>query len=431
MNKLKSLLNSKIFLTVLSIVFTGVATVLIFPVSNFIAHRSLDVVTNFYMVAGFMFLLAMTAGVQTFLLVTLIWGKNFLTEKEKRKHEPSAEDLNEIDFSMRSMKVTGAKKSFIFIAILALNIFAFDYAGQGILVTGSKRYHVLTRLRSPDGQQRADAVPGAIQLVGDQEVESALRRILETPGEAREWAVYAAGVRRDKKLKNPIAALLRTGDERERAAAAVALARMEDPRLIRLVIDAWPKFGKLQSDALIALGMIGKKRIGNSQDILLFSDAELHEVGQFLVQLLESRKLDKVLTRLAIWCLNRFESPEGLPYLESLLSTQTDTQTLCVALEALGNIGAADSSPKMVAFIPKADKKAQCNELVAHDFTGKQVLLCNNSNLVARIIYEIAHIGDYRAVPEMSRVAENPAYQKSIRNLAKEFVFKMQYQPRN
>ena len=210
----------------------------------------------------------------------------------------------------------------------------------------------------------------------------------------------------------------------------MALARLEDSRLIRLVIDAWPKFGEYKKDALIALGMVGKKRIDHKRNILLFSDAELAEVGEFLVTRLKSGKLDKVLTRLAIWCLNKFESPEGLDYLESLLTMETDVQTLCMSLEALGNIGAADSSPKMVAFIKSADKKAECREMVANDFTGKQVLLCTNSNLIARIIYEIAHIGDYRAVPEMSRLAENPAYKKSIRALAKEFVFQMQYRPR-
>ena len=81
----------------------------------------------------------------------------------------------------------------------------------------------------------------------------------------------------------------------------------------------------------------------------------------------------------------------------------------------------------MVQFVKVADKEAQCKEMVATDFTGKQVLICNNANLIARIIFEIAHIGDHRAVPEMSRLSENTEYKESIRNLAKEFVFKMQY----
>lgn len=444
MSKLKSLLNSKLFLLVLSIVLAAISFLLIHPISDFIANKSLSVVTNFYIVASFMLLLASASAAQAFLIVAMIWGQNILVEpslKMAKTKQDANGDLSldtsndgngavvdEVDFSMRSMKVTGAKKSFVFGAVLALNIFVFDYVGDGVLVTGSKKYHVLTQLRSPEGQTRADAVPGAIQLVGDEDVAASLRTIIETPGEAREWAVYAAGIRRDGKLRNPIATILRTGKKRERAAAAVALARLEDPRLIRLVIDAWPHFKELKSDGLIALGMVGKKRL--NKNILFFSEAELHEVGVFLVDLLERQKLTNMETRLAIWCLNKFESPEGLAYLENLLSNDTDIQTLCIALEALGNIGAADTSPKLVAFVKEADKEAHCQELVAMDFTGKQVLLCNNSNLVARIIYEIGHIGDYRAVPEMSRLAENPQFKKSIRNLAKEFVFKMQYQPR-
>ncbi|MBN2714502.1 MAG: hypothetical protein JXX14_01530 [Deltaproteobacteria bacterium] len=425
MKKLKSLLNSKLFLGTVSIVLIAFSLVSIIPVSKYIINESLDVVTNFYTVAVFMLLLALSSAAQAFLIVAVIWGKNIIQPKPAELKRNGEDD---IDFSMRAMKVTGAKKSFIFGAALAINIFAFDMIGDGVLVTSSKRYHVLTNLRSTDGQQRADAMAGAIQLIGDAEVASALRRIMESPGEAREWAVYAAGIRGDSKLRNPIANLLRTGNKRERAAAAMALARMNDPRLIRLVIDGWPKFEEMQKDALIALGMVGKKRL--NRDVFLFSDSEMRELGAFLAEQLESKRLDKDLTRLAIWCLNKFESAEGLAYLESLLSVQTDTQTLCVALEALGNIGAADSSPKMVDFIKIADKSSECQEMVATDFTGKQVLICSNSNLIARIIYEIAHIGDYRAVPEMARLAEDPSYRESIRSLAKEFVFKMQYQPR-
>lgn len=421
MKNLKSLLNSKLFLFLLSIGFTIVAVLVIVPISTFISQKSLNVVSNFYLAASFMLLLAIASIAQALLIVRLIWGSSFVDTRQRRLKE------NELDFSMRNMKATGAKKSFVFGIVLAVNIIAFDYVSGGVLVTGSKRYHVLTRLRSIDGQQRADAVPGAIQLTGDKEVASALRRILEQPGEAREWAIYAAGIRRDRNLNNPIANLLRTGNARERAAAAVALARLEDPRLIRLVIDAWPHFGKLKSDALIALGMVGKKRLGKK--VLLFSDAELQEVGRFLSDQLKTRKLDKELTRLAIWCLNKFESPQGLPELENLLSIQTDLQTLCVTLEALGNIGAADTSPKLVEFIQEVDKSAHCKEMIATDFTGKQVLLCSSSNLVARIIFEIGHIGDSRAVPAISRLAENPEFKESIRNLAKEFVFKMQYRP--
>jgi HEAT repeat protein len=427
MNKLKSLINSKLFLAISSIVSIALSILLILPVSRFIINESVDVVTNFYMVAGLMFLLALSSLAQSFFIVAVIWGKPIVALNTGDSKNNLDDDS---DFSVKSMKVTGAKKSFIFGAVLALNILAFDMIGDGVLVTGSKRYHVLTQLRSTDVEQRTDAAYKAIQLVGDAEVADALRRIIETPGGAREWAVYAAGIRRDTKLADPIANLLRSGTSRERAAAAVALARLEDSRLIRLVIDAWPALGDLQADGLIALGMVGKKRLGKNQKILLFSEADLSEIGDFLVHLLESGKLDKVLTRLAIWCLNKFESPEGLGYLESLLQPVTDTQTLCVALEALGNIGAADSSPELVAFIKKADKEAECRELVATDFTGKEVLICSSSNLVARIIYEIGHIGDYRAVPEMSRLAENMEYRESIRNLAKEFVFKMQYQPR-
>ena len=184
MNRFKSLLNSKLFLGLASIAFIGLSIISIIPVSQFIINKSLDVVTNFYFVAGIMLLLALSSAAQAFFIVAVIWGKNIVEPKPKSLKR---KDEDDITFSMRSMKVTGAKKSFIFGAILAVNIFAFDMAGDGVLVTGSRRYHVLTKLRSNDGQQRADAMPAAIQLMGDAEVAAALRRIMENPGEAREY----------------------------------------------------------------------------------------------------------------------------------------------------------------------------------------------------------------------------------------------------
>jgi hypothetical protein len=100
-----------------------------------------------------------------------------------------------------------------------------------------------------------------------------------------------------------------------------------------------------------------------------------------------------------------------------------------MTIEALGNIGAADSSPKLVKLIGQVDKDGECKEMVVKDFANNQLLVCRNSNIIARIIFEIAHIGDYRAVSAMERLSANKDYSESIRKLAGEFVFKMNYAP--
>ena len=131
MNKLKSLLNSKPILGASSMVFIILSIVAITPVSNFIIHKSMDVVTNFYLVAAVMLLLAASSATQALLVVALVWGKTIIAPKPKDIKKGNEDEL---DFTMRNMKVTGAKKSFVFGAVLALNIFAFDMVGHGVLV---------------------------------------------------------------------------------------------------------------------------------------------------------------------------------------------------------------------------------------------------------------------------------------------------------
>ncbi len=418
MNSLKTIVNSFAFILVSALLGAGLCAALIIPVSSHIADVSVSVSDNFVLVGLFMALCVLSSFAQMRLLVRLIWGKSGVAT--------TAEE-GDLAASMRAMRVTGTKISLIFLAVLTVNIFVFDALGRGTLVTASARWGVLTRLRSGDAQTRADAMPRAIRLIGDEDVAHALRRVIRQKGPAREWAAWAAGIRRDAVSRDALQDLMRSGTPRERAAAAMALARLLDPDLVQLALEVWPQMGDYRADLLIALGTVGKQRRENKDTI--FSNGDLKLAGDFLVARLTGDELkgDKVLTRLAIWGLNRFESPEGLPWLENLLSPQTDLQTLCMALEALGNIGAADSSPKMVELIARADRKAECQEMVATDFTGAQTLICSRANLIGRIIHEIAHIGDHRAVSPLARLGDDESFDLSIRNLAKEFVYRMQY----
>ncbi|MBN2802208.1 MAG: hypothetical protein JXR91_03845 [Deltaproteobacteria bacterium] len=417
MKSIKSILNSAMFLSIGSAIGLILSLIIIFPVADFIAHKSVSVVDNFYMTGAFMFLLALSSGVQGFLVIKIIWGDKKGKSKKKR-----AKDDDDIYLSMRSMKVTGAKKSFVFGILLAVNIFSFDLIGSGVLVTKSYRYNVMSKLRSNDAQLIADASNGAIQLARDEDIAVMLGDIIDKKGPSAEWAAYAAGIRRDKNLTGLLKKMMLEGTPRQRAGAVIALARFEDPDLVKLSVEVWPQMDKYKSDLLIALAMVGKKQNKNGY---VFSDRDISLAGDFLVARLESKELTAEETKIAIFALNKFESPEALPYLEALLTPKTDTETLCIAIEALGNIGAADSSPELVSFIEKADKNASCTEMVVKDFAGDQLLICRNSNLIARLLFEIGHIGDYRAVSGIAKVAADKSYSESIRKMAQEFVSQM------
>jgi HEAT repeat protein len=389
----------------------------IFPVADYIGNESLSTTTNFYLIGAVMFGVALASAAEAMLVVRLIWGRGAVSGTSGRKVAEG-----EVETEVRSLKVTGTKKGLIFFVALAANILIVDQLGGGVLVTRTRHHHVLTQLRTTDAAARQEAADDAIQLVGDPQIAEALGRVIEAPGPAREWAAWSAGVRGDKGLKDHLAELLRTGKPRERAAAALSLARLEDPRLLRLVIDAFPGAGDVRTDLLIAVGMLGKRD-------KVTGAADLAEAGVFVAQQLESGELGNEATLVAIWALGQLEAPEGLPYLKTLMAKGVGVEAQCTALEALGQIGSAESSDWLVAMIDKADKSARCPEVVARDFTGHEVLVCGGINLVERIVREIANIGDRQARPVMERLANDESHSKTVRKMAAEIAFQMRYIP--
>jgi len=417
MRAIRTFFSSIVFLASASIVLAGATFVALNLAVEYITKTSLSTTDNFYIVGALMFSLALASLFESLLIISVVWGRRETDTKQRKR------DDEQLITAMRFMKATGTKKAFVFGVVLAVNIFAYDQLGQGVLVENSRRYHVLTQLRSPEGQVRADAVQSAVQLIGDQAIADALGRILEQPGEAREWAAFAAGKRLDYCLKDALANMLRTGNARERSAAAVALARMKDGRLMRLAADALPHMDSLKKDILIALGMMGKRAN-------ITSDKDIEELGGILTSMLKKSNDDKELFRLIIWTAGRIEAREMLPFLEGLLKPETDTATVCMALQALGNIGSAYSSPKMLDLIGKADKKAVCPELTASDFTSHQVLVSSRLNLIARILREIAKIGDREARLPLERLAEDKTQSEEVRHMAAEIAFQLRYAPR-
>lgn len=413
MKKIKELTGSVPVLVVAIIITTTLMFLYIKPASRHIAEISHSVTQNFYLLGGFMLLAMIACLFQTLLVVRLVWGPQ--VNKESRGLDEEDDDIAK----MRAMRVTGTKKALVFFVLIALNMFLFDQIGQGVIITDTRAYLVLTQLRSPNGQHRANAVGDAIMLTGDERITSALGQILDTDGDAREWAAYAAGARKDVALSDSLVQLLKTGKASERAAAAVALARLGDPRLIPLARLAWPHMGKLQGDLIMALGMLGKQQNTTKDDLSL--------VGTFLVEILEGGGLSEELKRVVIWALGEFNAPEGLKPIERLLDVPSDNATFCTGLEALGKIGSADTSPRLIKALYEIDKKQSCPEIIYRDNTGHEVLICSSANIIDRLLYEIANIGDRRAMPTMEKLADDPSFSERARNMAREIAFQMKY----
>lgn len=407
--------SSAAILSAASAIFIGGLCAALFPAAEYMLTSSASVIENFYLLGGLMTLVILASASVGFLLIRLIWGPNV--------DAPVREDDTELDeiAKMRGMRATGTKKAAVLIfALTAVSILA-DRLGNGVLLTDTRAVRVLTLLRSPKGRDRADAVHDAVMLAGDKRVQDSLKHILTTKGEAREWAAYAAGVRNDMPLSDALVGLLRLGTDRERAAAAVALARLGDERLIEFGVSAYDQTGSLKKDILKALGMLGRRKS--------MRDGSIQSAGQFLAEIIKSSDADEKTKQLAIWAAGNFNAPEALLPIEELLHSGTNTASMCIGLEALGKIGAASTAPKLVEALYKFDKKAQCPEVVYADFTGHEVLICTRINIIERLLHEIAHIGDRGVKRDILKISKDPAFSPAAQALAAEIAFQMKYKP--
>jgi len=417
MSRIRSLFASIPFVLIFTLVLLGGTVGALLPMSEFISSRSLSVETNIGLIIAVMTLILFATVFETVLLVRLIWGREAITGQAEAKG--GDDDEAEI----RGLKVTSTKVAFVLLVLLGANVFLFDFIGDGVLVTSTRSHYALTLLRSGDAADRKDGAEYTVNtMVDDPEITTALGRVIEQPGEGREWAAWAAGVRKEALLKDKLAELLRTGKPRERAAAALSMARLGDSRLLRLVIDAFAHAGDHKNDLLIAVGMTKMKDN-------VFSAADVSEAGTFIHGELEKGELGNETTLVAVWAIGQLWAQEGRPYLEKMLAHDVDIKAQCTALEALGKIGHEESTDVLVAMVDKVDRTARCPEVTASDFTGHQVLLCGGMNLVERILKEIASIGGRQARPAMERLAKDESYSETVREMAKKIAFDMRYVP--
>jgi HEAT repeat protein len=415
--KFRKIFENLPFLVGISAVSAIATALCIDPASRYIINRSVSVEHNFYILGGIMVLVMCASSVQALLAVRLIWGANAVWGF--RPSKTTDDDVDSDLLEMRALKATNTKKAMVLIVLVAVNMVLFDRLGSGVLFSDTRTYRVTTLLRSPNGQDRADATHEAILLIGDPRVTHALKRVIDNPGQAREWAAYAAGIRNDITVADSLALLLRSGNPREKAASSMALARLGDERLIPIAPEAYAHANDLKGDLVKALGMLGQMTLPR------IGDENRTTAGTFLAGILQEKNLSKEVPDITIWALGQFEAPQGLEAIEAIVQTTKDLGTLCTGVEALGKIGSQDTSPKLIKMIPQVNKNTRCPETVYKDFAGDEVLLSSGVNVVERLLYEIGRIGDLRAQPEMETLQKNTAFPKTIRRLAGEIAYRM------
>jgi hypothetical protein len=416
MTRLRERLVSLPLLVGVSIAGLACEMAAVYPLSRFIRESSTDIVVNFQLTLLFTLLIGLVSAVWLALCIRLLWGAEALWPQTSLDAS-SAEQ--EFFSSSKHMRATTTKKGIFFVAIVLAQMMLFDYLAQGAFVLNTKENMVLTGLRSPRGEDRERVLDDAVLMGASPAITKALGQVMTRPGPARHWAAWAAGVRRETSLEQELLALSRSEVPDEVAASITALSRISAVSVVSAVEEVLPRLKERRGDLLAALGDLGKRALDAHP-------AERERAVALLRKVVFGTDAVSLERHLAIWALGRIEAAEVLAELEEMLSPASDVATLCVASSALANIGAADTSPKMLALTWTIGTEATCPPLVFFDYSNRQTLLSEEKPVQLRLLTDIALIGDRRAIPELERMAGgDPRIQPRAQAAAKEIAYAM------
>ncbi|MCU0664644.1 MAG: hypothetical protein MUC50_20265 [Myxococcota bacterium] len=388
---------------------------LVFPLSSFIRESSTDISHNFQLTLAYTLLVGLVSGVWLALCIRALWGEAALWP---RPHQSGTSAEQEFFAGVKHMRATTTKKAILFVVIVGLQMVSLDRLAQGALVMNTKVNMILTGLRSNEARDRERVLDDAVLMGPNPLITAALGRVMSEPGSARHWAAWAAGVRRDASLTPQLLALSESDAPDEVASSITALSRLACVCAVSAAQKALPRIKERRGDLLVAIGDLGKRLLDEHPK-------ERAEAVELLRSIAFRTSVAPVERHLALWALGRIEAAEVLPQLEELLTSSTSVDTLCVASSALANIGAADTSPKLLSLCWTVGSQPNCPASVFLDYSGRETLLSEAKPLQVRLLTDVALIGDRRAVPELERMATSPQIHPRAQGVAKEIAYAM------
>jgi hypothetical protein len=302
----------------------------------------------------------------------------------------------------------------LFLGLLAANYFLFNAINGQFDSYYRKVGHLYTQLRSPQLETRISAMAE----LTPKRVASVSSKLLDRleHGDEREkvWAAWGLGYRAEyglldsslrQEAESRILPLVKKGPERQRAVAAVALARLESYRWLEEAIAA------LRTDApdpmfAVALGLLRDHR----PDALTALTGMLADKG-------EKRAMA------AAWALGQMKvKTAAVPLRDKLFDLPGPVQ--CVAVESLGRLGDVKSVPLLTRLFESKESHLICPQKgikLRPDADGDRFYLfywrsavykklhCTNKRepLRVRILKVLWRIGDTRILPWMRKMAQS------------------------
>lgn len=203
------------------VVLNGILAIYSIAVADFVQRASTSVVTNMYLILGWVALVGSVSFLEAAAIRDLVgrggWRGTTEIRDQSREHVRPWRDLH--------LPLTIA-----IVTLLGINMLTFDLIAQGFFIEGQRATYAVTRMRSTDEFLRREGTITASRLK-DPRVRRALVEQLNQPGPGRELATWALGKVGTLQEADALMEVLRHGSTKERAAAAVGLGRLGDARL--------------------------------------------------------------------------------------------------------------------------------------------------------------------------------------------------------
>ena len=232
------------------VVLNAILAIYSIAVADFVRSSSTSVVTNMYLILGWVALVGIVSYLEASVIRDLV----------SRGGWRGSADFRDAGMSQpRPWRDLHLPLTIAILALFVINMFLFDQLSGRFFIDGQRATYAITRMRSDDEVLQREGILTAARMK-DPRIRRALEEQLAHRSSTRPLAAWAMGKVGTSQETGPLVQMLENGTVDDRAAAAVALGRLRFEGLIAALEPRMRRPGEPLESYLYGLGLLGDRR---------------------------------------------------------------------------------------------------------------------------------------------------------------------------
>ena len=286
------------------------------------------------------------------------------------------------------------------VALLGVNMLAFDLVAQGFFIDQQKTNYALTRIRSSDQVMQREGIIAATQLP-NLPIRQGLAEALSRPGNLPQWAAWALGQVGTAQEAPALMHLLRHGERDQRGAAAIALARVGHmPVAAELAALRHRPQAPLES-YIVALGLL----------------AQPAAAGPLMELLNDAGTAPDHLAMIA-WALGHARNRHACAPLGRLIGPDANPLT-CAASHSLSQLHCPESVGPLEEAFDESAAASRCDRHAFVDLDGRAIELWPSGLYRLFLLRALIRTGPRAGAGVLRRIANDGSQVPQVRDLAR------------